>query len=270
MTRLSPLMVRIIAGTAFLGLVMALLYLGPIGVYTVAVVLTGVALWEFRGLSDRMGFRSPSWLLYPLGGFFALSGTVLRMVDVKLALSLVLVAGLAAFLFIPGRREGLGRWAMGVAGAIYVGMPINYYLLLYGSRNGLAWLLFVILAAVVSDVAALLVGMRLGRTPFFRQISPRKTVEGAIGGVLAAVAVFVFGSAVTLHLPLVHAVAIGLLIGVAAETGDLVESQMKRIAGVKDSSDLIPGHGGMLDRLDSIFFPPILVWTYTLAFGLLR
>ena len=112
--------------------------------------------------------------------------------------------------------------------------------------------------------------MRLGRTPFFKEISPKKTVEGAIAGLLGAVIVFLFGNAVTLHVPLLHAVAIGLLIGVAAEMGDLVESQMKRIAGVKDSSNLIPGHGGMLDRLDSIFFPPILVWTYTLLFGLLK
>ncbi len=270
MSRPSPLMIRILSGALFLGLVLVLVYAGPIGVYIVATVLTGGALWEFRGLSDKMGFRAPSWLIYPLGAFFALSGTWLRLIDVKLVLSLVLVAGLGAFLFIPGRREGLGRWAMGMAGAIYVGMPINYYLLLYGSRNGLAWLLFVILAAVVSDVAALLVGMRLGRTPFFKEISPRKTVEGAIAGLLGAVIVFLFGNAVTLHVPLLHAVVIGLLIGVAAEMGDLVESQMKRIGGVKDSSNLIPGHGGMLDRLDSIFFPPILVWTYTLLFGLLK
>jgi phosphatidate cytidylyltransferase len=270
MSRLSPLMIRILSGSLFLGLVLVLVYVGSIGVYIVATALTAGALWEFRGLSDKMGFRAPSWLIYPLGAFFALSGTWLRLIDVKLVMSLVLVAGLGAFLFIPGRREGLGRWAMGMAGAIYVGMPINYYLLLYGSRNGLAWLLFVILAAVVSDVAALLVGMRLGRTSFFKEISPKKTLEGAIAGVLGALAVVLFGNAVTLHVPLLHAVVIGALIGVAAEMGDLVESQMKRIACVKDSSNLIPGHGGVLDRLDSIFFPPILVWTYTLLFGLLK
>jgi phosphatidate cytidylyltransferase len=66
-----------------------------------------------------------------------------------------------------------------------------------------------------------------------------------------------------------HGIALGLLIGVSAEVGDLVESQMKRIAEVKDSSHLIPGHGGVLDRLDSILFPPILVYIYVMAFHLL-
>src|SRR5438045_976273 len=107
--------------------------------------------------------------------------------------------------------------------------------------------LCVILAAVATDVLALLVGSRLGRTPFFHRISPKKTVEGALAGLIGAILVMVFGSLVTLELPLQHAVAIGILIGIGAEGGDLVESQMKRIAGVKDSSNLIPGHGGALD-----------------------
>jgi len=122
---------------------------------------------------------------------------------------------------------------------------------------------------VLSDVAALLVGSRLGRHAFFSRISPKKTVEGAVAGVVAAVLTILFGSAVALSLPWPHAVALGILIGLSAELGDLVESQMKRIAEVKDSSHLIPGHGGVLDRLDSALFPPILVYYYALLTGLL-
>src|SRR4030081_2667167 len=115
-----------------------------------------------------MGSRAPSWLLFPLGVFFAFSGTVLKQVDLALVLSLALVAGLGAFLVVPGKRQGLGRWAMGVAGALYIGMPFNYYLLLYTSKpNGLIWVLFTIFAVVASDSAALLVGSRIRRQPFF-------------------------------------------------------------------------------------------------------
>ena len=265
----SPLMVRILSAFVILLVVMGLILAGIYGVYGLVVVLGGLALWEFRGLSDGMGSRAPSWLLFPLGGFFAFSGTVLKSVDVNVVLSLALVGGLAAFLFVPGRRQGLGRWAMGLAGALYIGMPFNYYLLLYTSRpHGLEWALFTIFAIIVSDTAALLVGSRMGRHPFFESISPKKTVEGAAAGVIAAVVVMVIGVSAVLGQSLLHAVALGLIVGVSAEAGDLVESQMKRIAEVKDSSHLIPGHGGVLDRLDSILFPPILVFLYVNLFHL--
>jgi phosphatidate cytidylyltransferase len=264
-------MVRILSAFVILALVIGAIYSGTYGAYALAIVLGGLALWEFRGLSEGMGSRAPVWLLFPLGAFFIFSGTVLKGVDVNLVLALSLVGGLAAFLFVPGRRQGLGRWAMGVAGALYIGMPFNYYLLLYTSGpHGMAWAMFVIFAVVANDALALLVGSRIGRHPFFPAISPRKTVEGAIAGVFGSVVVMVVGvSAIIGEAPL-HAVILGILVGVTAQTGDLVESQMKRIAEVKDSSNLIPGHGGVLDRLDSILFPPILVYFYVTMFHILR
>jgi phosphatidate cytidylyltransferase len=267
----SPLMVRIISAFVILAVVIGLMLAGTYGAYTLVLLLAGLALWEFRGLSEGMGSRAPLWLLFPLGAFFAFSGTVLKHVDVTLVLALTLVGGLAAFLVVPGRRQGLGRWAMGLAGALYVGMPFNYYLLLYTSKpSGLEWALFTVLAVVASDSAALLVGSRIGRHPFFRTISPHKTVEGAIAGVLGAVVVMLIGASGVLGLSPIHGIALGLLVGVSAEVGDLVESQMKRIAEVKDSSHMIPGHGGVLDRLDSILFPPILVFFYVTMFHILR
>jgi phosphatidate cytidylyltransferase len=270
--RPSPLVVRILSGSVILLAALFLFYLGPYGVYAMAVTIGGLALWEFQRLSEKLGYKAPTWLLYPLGAYFVFSGTLLRDLDTELVLSLALVAGLGAFLFLPGQRQGLGRWAMGLAGALYIGMPFNYYLLLYASsqEHGLAWLLVTLLAAAASDVAALLVGMRFGRHRFFPAISPRKTLEGAAAGVAFAILVVLLGAYGVLGLSIWHAVALGLLVGLSAEVGDLVESQMKRLAGVKDSSNLIPGHGGVLDRLDSLLFPPILVYVYALAFHLLR
>jgi phosphatidate cytidylyltransferase len=263
-------MVRILSAFVFIGIVLAALYAGLWGVYVLALVLAGLALWEFRGLSDHMGLRAPTWLLFPLGFFFVLSGTVLKRVDVTLVLSLALVAGLGTFLVLPGRRQGLGRWAMGMAGALYIGMPLNYYLLLYTSKpHGLVWTVFTIFAVVAADAAALLVGSRIGRHPFFASISPHKTVEGAVAGLVAAIVVMFVGVSGVLGISPLHGLVLGVLVGVSAEMGDLVESQMKRIAEVKDSSNLIPGHGGVLDRIDSILFPPILVYFYVTVFGLL-
>jgi len=267
----SSLMVRILSAFVILAFVIGLVLAGVFGVYALVLIIGGLALWEFKELSDKMGSRAPGWLLYPLGVFFAFSGTVLKEIPVTLVLSLALVGGLGAFLVLPGRRQGLSRWAMGLSGALYIGMPFNYYLLLYTSRpNGLVWMLFTIFAVVASDAAGLLVGSRIGRHPFFASISPRKTVEGAIAGIVGAVIVMLIGVSGVLGLSPVHAVVLGLLVGTSALVGDLVESQMKRIAEVKDSSHLIPGHGGVLDRLDSILFPPILVYFYLSMFGFLH
>jgi phosphatidate cytidylyltransferase len=266
----SPLMVRILSGTVILAAVIGLVFAGLYGVYALVLILGGLGLWEFNGLSERMGSRAPAWLLYPLGAFFAFSGTVLKEVDVTLVLALALVGGLGAFLFLPGQRQGLSRWAMGMAGALYIGMPFNFYLLLYTSQpHGLQWTLFTIFAVVVSDAAALLVGSRIGRHPFFTNISPKKTLEGAIAGVVGAMLVMLIGVSAVIGKSPIHGLILGFLVGTSAEVGDLVESQMKRLADVKDSSHLIPGHGGVLDRIDSILFPPILVYFYAMVFHLL-
>ncbi|MGA7912854.1 MAG: phosphatidate cytidylyltransferase [Candidatus Dormiibacterota bacterium] len=265
----SQLMVRTLSAFVILLIVISLILAGTYGAYVLVLLLGGLALWEFIGLSEGMGSRAPAWLLFPLGIFFAFSGTVLKGVDVNLVLAVALVGGLAAFLVVPGRRQGLGRWAMGLAGGLYIGMPFNFYLLLYTSRpDGLEWALFTILAVVASDVAALLVGSRIGRHPFFHNISPRKTVEGAVAGLVGSVVVMVIGVSAVLGISPWHALVLGLLVGVSSQIGDLAESQMKRIAEVKDSSHIIPGHGGVLDRLDSILFPPILVFFYLTMFHL--
>ena len=263
--RLNPLAVRVLSGVLLAVLVGGLLAVGRPGIYAIVIVVGGVALWEFRGLSRRMGYRAPSWLLYPLGLVFAFSGTLLKAIPLELVLSVALIAGLSVFLVLPGRREGLGRWAMGLAGAIYIGLPFNSYLLLYENARhapGVAWLVLIVVTVVVSDAAALLGGMRLGRHPFFPAISPKKTVKGALAGLVCCVPVMLVGGVLLLGLPPWHAAVLGLLIGVTAQLGDLVESQMKRLARVKDSSNLIPGHGGVLDRLHSALFPPIVVFLY--------
>jgi phosphatidate cytidylyltransferase len=269
---LSPLTVRVLSGLLLVILIGGLLAAGRPGLYAIVLAIGAVALWEFRGLSHQMGQRAPSWLLYPLGLVFTFSGTLLKTVPLELVLSVALIGGLSVFLVLPGRREGLGRWAMGLAGAVYIGLPFNYYLQLYeGARHapGVVWLALILVPIVVSDASALFVGLRIGRHPFFPAISPKKTVEGALAGLVCSVPVMLLGGTFLLHLPPWHAAVLGLLIGVSAQAGDLVESQMKRLAGVKDSSNLIPGHGGVLDRLDSALFPPIVVFLYAAYLHLL-
>jgi phosphatidate cytidylyltransferase len=264
--RLSPLTIRVISGVLLLGSVVGMVAAGRIGVYVLVLVIGGLGLWEFRRLSVGMGYPAPAWVLYPLGAVFAVSGTLLAQVPLQVVLAVALIAGLSVFLVLPTGREGLGRWALGLAGAVYVGLPFNYGLQIQQSAHrgtGWLWLLLILVTVAASDAAALLVGMRLGRHPFFSSISPRKTVEGALAGLICCVPVVVACGVVLLRMSPLSAAGLGLLIGVTAQAGDLVESQMKRLAGVKDSSNLIPGHGGILDRIDSLLFPLIVTFLYT-------
>jgi phosphatidate cytidylyltransferase len=260
---MHPLLIRVLSAGVLVLVFAGVLALGKGGLFGLVVVLAALALWEFQRLSGLMGFKAPIWLLLPLGFFFTFSGTELSTVPVGLVLAIALLVGLSVFVFLPGRRQGLGRWAMALAGAIYIGMPLNYYLLLYTSTSrGVAWLVVIVAAVVAGDAAALLVGSRIGRHLLFPAISPKKTWEGAVAGLLCCTGLLAAASPFLLGLAWWHGAALGVLVGVSGVVGDLVESQMKRLAGVKDSSTLIPGHGGLLDRLDSLLFPPIVVYLY--------
>lgn len=129
------------------------------------------------------------------------------------------------------------------------------------SAEGLGWFLLALFVTWLSDTAAYLVGRSVGRTKLIPRVSPNKTVEGAIGGLVAAgitaaLCVLLFG----LHLHPLTGFLLGIVLGAAGMIGDLSESMIKRRAGVKDSGDLIPGHGGILDRIDALIFVLVATW----------
>jgi phosphatidate cytidylyltransferase len=173
-------------------------------------------------------------------------------------------------------HDGLQSWMATIFGAFYISLlsfiirlghagpviPAGSPLSVIGAERG--WILLLILAVWSYDTGAYLVGKNIGRTKFLTHISPSKTVEGLVGGVIAAtivVALMLWG----LGQNPIHALALGPLTALAAQAGDLAESIMKRAAGAKDSGTLIPGHGGMLDRVDSFVFAAPVVTLYVLA-----
>jgi phosphatidate cytidylyltransferase len=173
-------------------------------------------------------------------------------------------------------RDGLESWMATIFGAFYIALlsfiirlgaaapdvPAGSPLSALGAERG--WILLLILAVWSYDTGAYLVGKNFGRTKFLTHISPSKTIEGVIGGVVAAtivVGLLLWG----LGQEPWHAVILGPLTALAAQAGDLAESVIKRAAGAKDSGTLIPGHGGMLDRVDSFVFAAPVVTLYVLA-----
>jgi len=143
-------------------------------------------------------------------------------------------------------------------GAVYVGFGFHYMLVTREMEHGLFWSLVTFVSIWASDSGAYFTGYLIGRTKLWPAISPNKTVEGAIGGiVLAVIAAAAFSLARPQLLGIGQAVAIGLVAAAAGQLGDLIQSAYKRLRGVKDSGKLLPGHGGILDRTDSwlIVFP---------------
>lgn len=153
-----------------------------------------------------------------------------------------------------------------ILGFIYVGVFFSFILLVNNKANGnyLVWLIFI--SAWFCDTCAYYVGKNFGKTKLSPQISPKKTVEGSIGGLLGSTAICtIFGLFVQnkgIYIPIYNYIAIGALNGVFCQMGDLVASSIKRFVGVKDFSNLIPGHGGILDRFDSILFSAVVVFYY--------
>lgn len=232
---------------------------------TAASAIALVAAWEFHRLSRSASADTPFLLViaFPPGlavaAYFdeaALAG----------AIGGAFLASLAIMLLKGGPRSRLRDYAFTLGGIAYVGIPLALAVMMRGATDGLAWVTLALAVAFVSDAAAYVVGRLVGRRLLAPSISAGKTWEGALGGLLGAAATaYVVVALMELPLPLWSAGAVGALLGVVAQAGDLAESKLKRSAGIKDASGLIPGHGGLLDRLDSVVFT--LVAVYYVALG---
>lgn len=154
--------------------------------------------------------------------------------------------------------------AVAFFGLWYIGGGFFYLPELRSAGNGMGHLLVAVLTTWAVDVAAFFVGTILGRHKLAPTLSPGKTVEGALGGLAAGLVVAAVGGHFFGMLP-VASLGMGLAVGVAAQLGDLVESSLKRAAGAKDSGSFLPGHGGLLDRFDSLLFVlPVVYWYWRL------
>ncbi len=229
--------------------------------------IRGVGLWGavlvfslsfFRALSFNPAVISP-YLQSPISPAW------------EEALLLLIVAGL--FLFAATRTSAVdrtGRISVTLTGIIYVAWlfsfvaRINYYPFTDGARDGRWYLFFLFLVVKVNDSAAYLVGTRWGRNKLIPRISPGKTVEGTVAGVLSGGLAGVAGKYLFRleGIGWLAALTLGLILGSVAVVADLAESMLKRDRGVKDSGSVLPGLGGVLDLFDSIFFTAPLLYLY--------
>ncbi|MFC1956848.1 phosphatidate cytidylyltransferase [Chloroflexota bacterium] len=164
------------------------------------------------------------------------------------------------------QKEGaFTSWVWTVAGILYIGWLLSHLVALRGLNDGRNWVFLVLFVTWVSDTTAFFIGRRFGRHKLAPATSPGKTWEGTIGGICGGIAMSTLFLAPTpFQLPLSpgQAVLLGALTSILGQAGDLFESLFKRNLGVKDSGKLMPGHGGILDRIDSLIFAGIVVYYY--------
>ena len=266
----SDVRTRAISAVAIVIPLALLLWLGGIPWLAAIILVSLVAIRELFAAFRQNGYR-PLLLVQvllaiglPTIAYFGHGALAWMVPLVALTIAVSLVAAMAR----PDLKGALADWAVSVAGALYVALLLSYFVALRQVDQGLLWILMAFLCTWACDSAAYLVGRSVGKRKFSPRISPNKTWEGTIGGVIGATLAGLLAVPL-LGLPVPWALLLGAAVSVAAISGDLAESLIKRQLGIKDSGTLIPGHGGVLDRVDSLLFAVPLVYYVMVVFGLL-
>ncbi len=230
-------------------------------------VIIALGIWEFFRLQMKKGHLPNR----TLGTVLALSISWACFMECYLVLVLTasVLLPLGAELWRKDNAQILTNAGATMMGIFYVGYLGSFSILLREVDNGAldysaaGYLVLLVFVGIwTSDTLAYLAGVALGRHKLFPEVSPQKTVEGSVAGLLGSLLIGWIGSQKLGFLSLAQGLTIGIIIGIVGQVGDLVESLMKRDAQVKDSSTLIPGHGGILDRFDSYFFVFPSVYLY--------
>jgi len=227
----------------------------------VIVAFTAVGLGEFA----TMAIPHHRWVrLATIVAGLAIAAAVVtaRPGALGVVLFAVFAGGLFLSLFDQDMQGAMTRFAHGLVAALYVGFLLPHVVSLRLLPGGERWVFFAIACAMGTDTGAYFAGRFTGRTKLMPRVSPNKTVEGAVGGLLGSLVLAVFAWCV---LPphgagLEELLFLALAIGILAQAGDLIESLLKRAYGAKDSGWIIPGHGGVLDRIDSLVLPFVFAY----------
>ncbi len=289
-------MKRIVTAVILIAVVLALVFFGRLWMITLfAAIVAELAAYEYLILATTAGSpgspltRIPLWWMAASTALLFLATLPNWPLEAQFPLLSALTIILFAWNGFSAHRNTLDRvlpdTAKGIFGLIYVAYPLTLIPLLWKQEDGIALIVFLMACVWAGDIAALYIGKRYGKRKLAPNLSPNKTWEGSlasvIGSVLAAGLVMLIGDQLAAHgstilhitEPVWQSILLAIVLNLAAQIGDLLESAIKRGANVKDSGTMLPGHGGILDRIDALLLAAPVLWFALLlkdAFGLGR
>jgi len=264
---------RVLSALIFVPIAALIVWAGGWWFFAATALVASVAGYEFIQLLRQGGYAPTAIFALAIVGVSLLDAQIPSLNIVQPGLTAILILSISWQLFQSQDRTPTTNWALTVAGGLYIGWLTANAIRLRGlppNQVGLAWMVLAVLVTWIGDSTAYFVGKSIGRHKFWPRLSPRKTWEGIFGGVIGCLLTGAIVGYVAMRLTgaigPVHGLIVGLLASIVGPLGDLAVSMIKRQVGAKDSSQIIPGHGGLLDRTDSLLF--IIATTYYYAIWL--
>ena len=265
----SELGTRVVTGVVLTGLLIGSVLVGGAAAAVFIGLLTLLGLGEFYGTLRHRGFR-PLALFGYLGGIGMLAATWFHgPIAIPVAVGLTAVVVFFVYAFAPLRRDALTNGGLTVLGITWVVGTIAFVEPILRAERYRVLVLGVVIVTAAMDIGAYSVGRTWGQRALAPILSPNKSVEGLLGGVVVCMGVAAAVGALFEPFDLRSGLALGLVVCVAAPIGDLAESMFKRSLGVKDMGVVLPGHGGILDRIDAFLFVVPAAWVLFQSIGLL-
>ncbi|NQT73823.1 MAG: phosphatidate cytidylyltransferase [Chloroflexi bacterium] len=257
---------RVISAVVAIPIILAAIWFGDPWLSIVVALFVLLGAFEFYRLGNSAGWQPFTIIGIVLALLFILNTHSDDEKTTPLLITGAVLIPLARIIWQYDGQKAFVNWTWTVAGIFYVGWMMSHIVQLRDMDDGRDWVIIAIFATFASDTSAYFTGRALGKHKMAPAISPGKTWEGAIGGLLgAAIATVVLAIITGIdEIGYLKIIPLGFLISIFAQAGDLTESALKRNASAKDAGSLIPGHGGVLDRLDSLIFTVVLVYYYVI------
>jgi phosphatidate cytidylyltransferase len=254
---------RILTAVVGLPLLIAIIWFGEPWFTLLIAAMAGLASWEFYRMAGGLKVQPITYFGIAWVLLIIASPHCPYPATLPFLITSAIIISLIWLLFRRPRDQAFTNWAWTMAAILYIGWMLSYWVQLRGLEAGRELVFLAMFTTFASDTSAFFVGRAWGKHPLAPSISSGKTWEGAIGGLLVSiVASLIIGLIFTLPFSYWQIALAGFIISIFAQLGDLVESLLKRNTGVKDAGKLVPGHGGVLDRVDSLIFTGVIVYYF--------